>query len=141
MYTTYKTSLLQAKANRIMRAHMAKILSAYDLSLPEWTILGQVYEKDNGIRLAEISDILSVEAPLITTLTDQLVRKELVDRTDDPQDRRAKLISLSDTGRELVPKVEKEASEKLLTFLHDISSEDLAAYNRVLEKIVKMPNP
>jgi len=141
MYTTYKTSLLQAKANRIIRAHMAKILSAYDLSLPEWTIIGQVYERGNGIRLAEISDILSVEAPLITTLTDQLVHKELVNRTDDPQDRRAKLISLSDKGRELVPKVEKVAREELLKLLHDISPEDLSAYNRVLEKIVSMPNP
>src|SRR5258706_4419715 len=136
MYTTYKTGLLQAKAYRIMRGHLAKILSVYDLSIPEWTILGQVYEQE-GVRLAEISTILSVEAPLVTTLTDQLEHKEFVYRSDDPQDRRAKLLTLTDKGKELVPKIEKEASKKILGLMKNVSEEDMLAYNRVLEFIVK----
>jgi DNA-binding MarR family transcriptional regulator len=136
MYTTYKTGLLQAKAYRIMRGHLAKILSAYDLSIPEWTILGQVFEQE-GIRLAEISGILSVEAPLVTTLTDQLEQKGLVARSDDPQDRRAKLLTLTERGKEIVPKIEKEASKKIFGLMRDVSEEDMLAYNRVLEFIVK----
>lgn len=136
MYTTYKSGLLQAKAYRIMRSHLAKILSAYDLSIPEWTILGQVYEQE-GVRLAEISDILSVEAPLVTTLTDQLVLKEFVTRTDDPQDRRAKLLTLTPKGKELVPQIEHSASIRMKELMHGITDEDLFAYNRVLEFIVK----
>lgn len=136
MYTTYKTGLLQAKAYRIMRGHLAKILSSYSLSIPEWTILGQVFEQE-GIRLAEISLILSVEAPLVTTLTDQLEHKGLVTRTDDPMDRRAKLITLTEKGKELVPKIEAEASKIILSLMKDVSEEDMLAYNRVLEFIVK----
>lgn len=136
MYTTYKTGLLQAKSYRIMRAHLAKILSAYDLSIPEWTILGQVFEQE-GIRLAEISGILSVEAPLVTTLIDQLEQKGLVIRSDDPIDKRAKLITLTEKGKELVPTVEKDASERLMLLMDGISNDDLLAYNRVLEFIVK----
>jgi MarR family transcriptional regulator for hemolysin len=140
MYTTYKTGLLQAKAYRIMRGHLAKVLSVYDLSIPEWTILGQVFEQE-GIRLAEISGILSVEAPLVTTLTDQLERKQLVNRSDDPLDRRAKLLTLTDQGKNLVPKIEKEASKKILELMNGISDDDKLAYNRVLEFIVKNLSP
>ncbi len=136
MYTTYKSGLLQAKAYRIMRGHLAKILSIYDLSIPEWTILGQVFEQD-GVRLAEISEILSVEAPLVTTLADQLEKKGLVTRTDDPQDRRAKLLTLTQKGKEIVPQIESEAAARLKQLLGGITDEDLFAYNRVLEFIVK----
>lgn len=136
MYTTYKSGLLQSKAYRIMRGHLAKILSVYDLSIPEWTILGQVFEQD-GIRLAEISNILSVEAPLITTLSDQLEKKGLVARADDPQDRRAKLLKLTEKGRELVPKIEMDANAKIKALLTGISDADLLVYNRVLEFIVQ----
>lgn len=136
MYTTYQMGLLQAKTYRIIRGHLAKILSAYDLSIPEWTILGQVFEQE-GIRLAEISVILSVEAPLVTTLADQLEKKGLVARSDDPQDRRAKLITLTEKGKDLVPKIEDNANQKIKELMQGISEQDLMVYNRVLEFIAK----
>lgn len=135
MYTTYKSGLLQAKSYRIIRAHLAKILAAFDLSIPEWTILGQVFEQD-GVRLAELSEILSVEAPLVTTLADQLEKKGHISRSDDPQDRRAKLLTLTQKGKEIVPLIENDASLKIKDLLKDIAIEDLSAYYRVLEFIV-----
>jgi DNA-binding MarR family transcriptional regulator len=47
-----------------------------------------------------------MESPSLVRLLDQLCHAGYVCRTEDAQDRRAKCLSLTDTGRELVQAVE-----------------------------------
>ena len=92
---TYTTSLYQVKAQRILRDKVTHALSDYELSSTEWTILGQIYEHKDGIRLSELAIMLGVEAPLITNLIERLVKKELVQKHAHPRDKRAKLLFLT----------------------------------------------
>ena len=74
MLPTYKSTLLQVKAQRIIRTHIVKLLSTFDLSLSEWIILGNLHER-GGVRLADIANLLSVEAPLVTSLVVKLQKR------------------------------------------------------------------
>jgi DNA-binding MarR family transcriptional regulator len=49
-----------------------------------------------------IGDDLGITPPAASQLVDRLVHMRLIDRTEDPGDRRIKQVSLSDTGRSLV---------------------------------------
>ena len=64
-------------------------------------------------------------------LLDQLCAANLVRRDEDPDDRRAKIISLTDEGRSVTAKIEKELVGLRAGVLNDVSREDLEATLRV----------
>lgn len=138
---TYKSSILQVKAHRILQARVSRVLYKFEVNPTEWTILGLISESSNGIRHAQIAKVLNVETPLITMLVNKLVEKELVDRKPHPIDQRAKLLFLTNRGRTLVPQVEAKLREQLSKLLHGISSQDLATYRNVLETIINNASP
>ena len=134
---TYTTSLYQVKAQRILRDKATEALSDFDLSSTEWTILGQIYEHKDGIRLSELAILLGVEAPLITNLIERLVKKGFVQKHNHPRDKRAKLLFLTKKGQDLLPEVEGLVQEKMQKVLKGATDDDLATYYKVLMIIVK----
>src|SRR5688572_5058374 len=102
----YSAGLLQGKAYRALNIHLNKTLFPYDLSVPEWKLIGQLFE--NGpMKLAAIAERLNVEPPLITNLIDQLEKKELVERISDKKDRRAKIIHATKKAQKIIPRVDQ----------------------------------
>ncbi len=140
MLPTYKSTLLQVKAQRIIRTHIVKLLSTFDLSLSEWIILGNLHER-GGVRLADIANLLSVEAPLVTSLVVKLQKRGYLEHKIDPFDKRAKLIALTKKAKTLVPKVEREMKKELRFATGFINEKEYAVYLQVLEAIVaKFPD-
>ncbi|MBW3538140.1 MarR family transcriptional regulator [Candidatus Parcubacteria bacterium] len=133
--TTYEAGLVQARAYRALKNYFGDHLAPHGLTMTEWALLGQIYSHSQGLRLSEISEILSVEAPLATNLVTSLEDKGLVRRCRDDRDRRAKLVAVSPAGQRLVPEVEQELRRAMKTFLTGISAGELAAYLKVLQKM------
>ena len=52
--------------------------------------------------MSEISERFDVSAAAASQLVDKLVQAGYIERTEDPHDRRAKLLKLSDNGAKLV---------------------------------------
>jgi MarR family transcriptional regulator for hemolysin len=74
-----------------------------------------------------------MESPSLVRLLDQLCHAGYVRRTEDAHDRRAKCLSLTDTGRELVQAVEIELVRLRNEVLEGIAPSDLEAALRVLK--------
>lgn len=76
---------------------------AYNLSFLEFKALMNlgVYEERGDCCLADIAESTGASMPAVSRAIDSLVRKELVTRTEDPEDRRRRLISLTDDGHSL----------------------------------------
>lgn len=128
---------------------------AYDLSFLEFkTVMNLgVYEQDGSYCLADIAESTGASMPAMSRAVDSLVRKELVTRTEDPEDRRRRLISLTDEGHRLTNAAlmgravgavklassfsenELEEIDALLSRL--IEREDLAAIRQQLEGAVQ----
>src|SRR5437870_457485 len=81
----YSTGLLQGKAYRALHGYLTKALFPYDLSIPKWKLLGQLYDHGN-MKLAQLADRLSIEAPTVTELIDNLEKNGLVARKNDEKD-------------------------------------------------------
>lgn len=133
--STYHAGLLQAKAYRTLKNFLSVYLAAYNLSMPEWALIGHLYASVEGLRLADISSLLAVEAPFATHLVKLLEQKKLVSRQPDPTDSRAKRVTVSALGRDTVPKVESHLRAEMKSWLSDIQPADLLAYIKVLEQI------
>ena len=80
------------------RAHFAK---ATGLSMPQFGILMQLhYRKDCGVSV--ISERFDITNAAASQLVEKLVQSGLIQREEDPNDRRAKLLNLTEKGKELI---------------------------------------
>jgi DNA-binding MarR family transcriptional regulator len=81
----------------------ARFARAAGLSMPQFSILMQLHFCTQ-CGLSEISGRFDVSAAAASQLVDKLVQSGLVERSEDPHDRRAKQIQLSTKGRALIEK-------------------------------------
>jgi MarR family transcriptional regulator for hemolysin len=86
-------------ASRVYRAAVDKVAADYGLSqatgLP---VLVISRFGDNGVRPGVLAEALSLEASSLVRVVDHLSDNGLVERHDDPQDRRAKILRLTGEG-------------------------------------------
>jgi MarR family transcriptional regulator for hemolysin len=85
-----------------------------------------------GVRQVTVAQAAGMESPSLVRLLDQLCHAGYVCRTEDAHDRRAKCLSLTETGRELVQAVEIELVRLRHEVLEGIDQSDLEAALRVL---------
>lgn len=71
----------------------------FGTTLPRFDYLAQLDRHADGLRMNVLSRYLMVTGGNVTGLTDQLVKEGLVQRIDDPEDRRSWRVSLTDKGR------------------------------------------
>jgi DNA-binding MarR family transcriptional regulator len=71
------------------------------LSMPQFSIMMQLYHK-GACGMSRISEGYDISPAAASQLVDKLVHSGLIQRVEDPSDRRAKLLSLTDNGREFV---------------------------------------
>jgi DNA-binding MarR family transcriptional regulator len=71
----------------------------FNTTLPRFDYLAQLERHPDGLRMNVLSRYLMVTGGNVTGLTDQLVKEGLVERIDDPEDRRSWLVALTDKGR------------------------------------------
>ena len=71
------------------------------LSMPQFSILMQLHYK-GACGMSAISERFDVSAAAASQLVDKLVQAGYLERTEDPSDRRAKLLKLSANGAMLV---------------------------------------
>ena len=71
------------------------------LSMPQFSILMQLHYK-GACGMSAISERFDVSAAAASQLVDKLVQAGYIERTEDPSDRRAKLLKLSANGAKLV---------------------------------------
>jgi DNA-binding MarR family transcriptional regulator len=71
------------------------------LSMPQFSILMQLHHRGN-CAIGDVSDRFDITNAAASQLVDKLVQSGLIQREEDPYDRRAKLLNLTDKGRELI---------------------------------------
>lgn len=86
--------------HRSMRSWMHFAKSA-GLSMPQFSILMQLHHR-GACGMSEISERFDVTAAAASQLAEKLVQAGYIERTEDPHDRRAKLIQITAKGRDLV---------------------------------------
>ncbi len=86
-------------------------------------------------RQGVIAEQLGFEGPSLVRIVDLLVAEGLVTRVEDPADRRAKIISLTDAGRVRVAEIERIIEALRLDLLKDVTPEELRSMVDVLGRL------
>lgn len=85
---------------RSMREWM-RYVRGTGLSMPQFSTLMRLYYR-GGCGLSDITADLEVTAAAASQMVDRMVKDGYLARTEAPHDRRAKQITLTDRGRQLV---------------------------------------
>ena len=81
-----------------------------------------------------LAERLAADPPYVTLMVDDLEERGLVRRMPHPEDRRAKLVELTRSGRAAAARADAILDEPPAA-LRDVPAEDLAAVLRVLERL------
>lgn len=108
------------------------VLAAYNVSEACATPLLAASRLGEAVRQVTLAERVGIEGPSLVRLLDQLCAAGLVRRDEDPDDRRAKTISLTDEGRRVTAKMEEELVSLRAQVLNGLSRADLEATLRVL---------
>jgi MarR family transcriptional regulator for hemolysin len=129
---TIPASLL-AKMARLYRREIDFALEAYGLS--DATALPVMYigRLGDGVRQGALAEELGIEGPSLVRLIDLLTAAGLVERREDPSDRRAKTLHLTATGDALRQKIEAVLTELRARLFAKVPPEDAQACLRVFE--------
>ena len=103
-----------------------------ELTMRQLRVLN-VVAREPGLATNELSQRLGVSAPTASGIVERLTDKGLVERTDDPSDRRVHRLNLTDAGAELIRNVDTMLERLIDTVLPLVSMEDLEAMRRASE--------
>jgi DNA-binding MarR family transcriptional regulator len=101
-FTQAVRAWVDVSTHRSMRgwSHHAK---ATGLSMPQFSIMMQLYYR-GACGISDISERFEITNAAASQHVDNLVQTGLLDRSEDPHDRRAKHIQLSAKGKSLIEK-------------------------------------
>lgn len=108
--------------------------SNWDISFELLEILSLLHKKDGMIQ-QEIADILIKDKSSVTYLISSLVKRDLVERTEDQQDRRNKQIFLKEKGRQLIQQLAPWAEELYGKATQEIPVEEIQLALSVARKM------
>ncbi len=129
-------ALLQEWIGLEMRHSMHSLilfLKEHDLSMSQ---VGALFQIQHGrTNVSDIAETMGVSLAAASQLLDRLVQQELVQRSEDPHDRRAKQLVLTDKGCRIVQKsmqARQKWVEDLAARLSPAEKEHVAAALKVL---------
>jgi len=71
------------------------------LSMPQFSVMMQLHYK-GACGMSQVSERFEITAAAASQLVDKLVQSGLIKRDEDPHDRRAKVLNITNKGRELI---------------------------------------
>jgi DNA-binding MarR family transcriptional regulator len=110
------------------RTHFAK---AKGLSMTQFGLLMQLHYRGN-CGVSDISERFEITNPAASQLVDKLVQSNLVERAEDPNDRRAKQIQLSVKGKAMIEKSIGERYRWVDDLVSNLNAEERAKVGAAL---------
>ncbi|BAI74594.1 transcriptional regulator (plasmid) [Azospirillum sp. B510] len=123
------------RASHLWRRAANAVLADSGLSTSAIAPLMLLAELGDGLRQRELAEEMGVEGPSLVRLLDGLEAAGLLKRREDPCDRRAKTLHMTDAGRELLLRMNEALNDVRQRLMAGVTEADLAACFRVLSII------
>ena len=126
-----------ARLARMWRRESDQALSDHGLSYATAIPLLLLSRQGENVRQGVLADELGVEGPSLVRLIDLLQAEGLVERREDPTDRRAKTLHLTKAGEAKVEETNRVLRRVRASLLKDIGADELAITFETLQRIVQ----
>ncbi|MDR0934288.1 MAG: MarR family transcriptional regulator [Burkholderiaceae bacterium] len=126
----FTTSLSQSA--RAYSSVANKLAANYGLSQATAWPAVMISRMGNHVRPGELAETLGLDPSSLVRIIDQLVNAQIVERLEDPQDRRAKILNLTKEGEKIIAQVEHALINFRGKLLKDVPIADIQTCVRVL---------
>ena len=109
---------------RFIRADM-RSHNADSLSIPQLRSLSFI-NRNPGTSLSEVAEHLGVTCATASTTIERLVQRLLVQRTENPQERRRVVLNLTEEGKLLFTQSQEKTSAHIADILKDLTPEQVS---------------
>jgi MarR family transcriptional regulator for hemolysin len=135
--STYGAAALQMITYKKLQGKINSVLKQYGLNMTQWIILGRLRDNTKGLRTTDLARFIHVEVPLITMVSQPLMGRGLINSSRASNDKRAKLLKLTDRANDLMEDVEKRLQNQFQDFMRGISAQERNTYFKVLQTMVQ----
>lgn len=133
-YTQY-SFILDRTARRVKQYAQASFAEKdFDITIDQWTVLKALYKED-PMTHKDLAEKTGKDQPTLTRIVDIIIKKELVERIEHPNDRRCLLVQLTPTGKEKVKMLSPEIAAIRMKAWEHLSEEDFKNFTRILNTI------
>ena len=133
-YLETLTGYNASRASHTMVSHFMRGVRAFDLRTVDFSVLS-VMAHQPGVTSRQLCQLLNVLPPNMVVLLRDLDKRGLIERTPHPTDGRAMGLSLSASGKALMKKAEKAASDADAQGTAHLSPAERKTLTRLLQKI------
>jgi len=119
----------------IERQVRSRLRERFGTTLPRFDLLAQLERHPGGLKMNELSRMLMVTGGNITAIVDQLETEGLVERLDDPQDRRSWQIRLTPAGKKSFAEMAAAHEEWVVELLAGLSRREQDDLLKLLAKM------
>jgi DNA-binding MarR family transcriptional regulator len=109
------------------------------LSMPQFSLLMQLHHK-GACGMSEVSERFEITPAAASQLVDKLVQGGFIVREEDPSDRRAKFLNLTDKGRNLVQQGIEERYRWVDQIAKKLTVDERAQISEALDIMTRVAN-
>lgn len=113
----------------------SRLLAEFEVTIPRFDILAQLYRVPDGLVLGELSKRLMVSPGNITAVIKRLVDDGFIIRAHNPSDRRENIVQMTEFGREKFGQMAAAHEEWIRNLTADLTPADLRALMGLLQKM------
>ena len=116
---------------------MFVVLGELELSMTQMKTLSMLDDCRQEVSVKELSDLLGLSLPATSRTVDGLLRRGLLSRHEDAEDRRIKRVRLTDDGRSVVQRIVTARLQGLEAFASTLSDDQRA---RLMAAMADLPH-
>lgn len=113
----------------------AQRLAGEGVIVAEWVFMRELYDAE-AMAPSLLADRMGMTRGGVSKLAEKLLSKELIGRTDDPGDKRAHTLSLTNAGREKVAALSAHADMNDGSYFGVLSEAEQAQLRQLLKTLV-----
>lgn len=127
-------SFKMAKINKIFTILLNKNLEEYDLTRSEIPYLITLYDNEN-VSQEFLSKTYSLNEATVARALNRLEKKEFIKRIPNPDDKRKKMVSLTEKGKKIANMIVKHKESYKEKIFADFTKEEYDELIRLLNKM------
>jgi MarR family transcriptional regulator, transcriptional regulator for hemolysin len=119
---------------RLMRTLADQRARALSMTRAQWSVLARL-QRNEGVKQNELAVLLDIQPITLARLVDKLSSLGLVERRDDPNDRRANRLYLTDKAAPVLERLNALGETLVGHTLEGFDSEEIGALRDSMERI------
>jgi MarR family transcriptional regulator, transcriptional regulator for hemolysin len=122
------------ESSRILRNYIEHRAKSRGTTRAQWIVLFRLRQQE-GLSQVDLADVLELQPISLVRLLDRLVEHGLLERRNDPKDRRANRLFLTASGRQLVDDLDSLRDSIATDVLKDIPADAIETSLQTLREV------